>query len=128
MEIANNTEPARVFGLGHVLIQVSDLAAAEAFYIGFLGLTLRRRGRLQDGRDVTVTEEGIDLAPGRPDVRDDVVDHIGLRAANIAEFERRAREQGVMIARGPRRGLAGMTLHFFDPDGNVIEVYGDQAD
>jgi 4-oxalocrotonate tautomerase family enzyme len=121
----NSDKPAHVFGLGHLLIQTRDLSAAEGFYLDFLGLTVRKRESFRDGRDLIVTEQGIGLTTGRPDVADNVVEHVALRARNIPEIAERARERGIPIVQGPEPSGYGLSLYLLDPDGNKIEVFGD---
>src|SRR5262249_20671371 len=54
----------RAVGLGHLLLQVTDLGAAESFYLGLLGLTVRKREDFRDGRPLVVTNEGLGLTDG----------------------------------------------------------------
>lgn len=118
--------PPRVFGVGHLLLQVSDLAAAEQFYLGFLGLTVRKREPFRDGRPLIVTEEGVGLTDGRP-AGEGPLEHVALRGRRIAALAERAREAGVPIVRGPEPSAYGISLYLADPDGNVVEVFGDEA-
>lgn len=114
----------RVFGVGHLLLQVSDMAAAEDFYLRFLGLTARNRDEFRDGRPLLVTNEGLGLTDGRPN-GENVVEHIAFRARNIPAIAERAREEGITIQEGPMPTSYGTSLYLSDPDGNRIELFGD---
>lgn len=121
-----DAKPAReptVFGVGHLLLQVSDLEAAEGFYLGFLGFTERNRDVLR-GRPLLVTNQGLGLTDGRPE-GENVVEHIAFRGRNIEAIAAQAREQGVPIVDGPMPTGYGTSLYLSDPDGNKIEVFGD---
>jgi 4-oxalocrotonate tautomerase family enzyme len=115
----------KVFGVGHLLLQVKDLERSEAFYLGFLGLTVRNRDVFpRSGGPLTVTNEGLGLTPGRP-AGENVVEHIAFRARNIEGIAERARAEGITILEGPMPTGYGTSLYLADPDGNRIEVYGD---
>ncbi|HET7573110.1 MAG TPA: VOC family protein [Gaiellaceae bacterium] len=113
--------------LGHLLLQTSDLDAAEEFYLGFLGLTLRDRSPFRDGRTLTVTNEGLGLTSGRPADGANVVEHVAFAAAGIEALAARARAAGIEILDGPTRTARyGLSVYLADPDGNRIEVFGDR--
>lgn len=114
----------RVFGVGHLLLQVNDMSAAEDFYLRFLGLTERNRDEFRDGRPLLVTNEGLGLTDGRPS-GENVVEHIAFRARNIPAIAERAREEGITIMDGPMPTSYGTSLYLADPDGNRIELFGD---
>ncbi|WP_370499940.1 2-hydroxymuconate tautomerase [Mycolicibacterium sp. jd] len=113
-----------IYGLGHLLLQTTDLAAAEEFYLDFLGLTVRKREDFRDGRPLIVTHQGLGLTIGRPE-GGNPVEHIAFRARNLAEIARRAKERGVTIVAGPEPSGYGFSLYMLDPDGNKIEMVGD---
>jgi 4-oxalocrotonate tautomerase family enzyme len=123
----NAGKPPHVFGLGHLLLQVADLPAAEAFYLDFLGLTVRKREDFRDGRQLIVTDQGLGLTSGRPDVSASIVEHIAFRARGIEQFAQRARLAEIPIVDGPSPSGYGVSLYLLDPDGNKIEVFGDAA-
>jgi len=112
----------RVTGLGHLLLQVSDLDAAERFYLDLLGLTVRKREDFRDGRPLVVTQEGLGLTNGRPDGQGPL-EHLAFRARGIAELAERARADGITVVRGPEPSAYGLSLYLADPDGNVVEVF-----
>lgn len=115
----------RATGLGHLLLQVSDLAAAEAFYLDLLGLTVRKRETFRDGRPLVVTNEGLGLTDGRPSGQGPL-EHVAFHAHGIAALAERAGAAGVEIVRGPEPSGYGTSLYLADPDGNVVEVFGEE--
>lgn len=114
----------RALGLGHLLLQVTDLEAAERFYLRLLGLTVRKREDFRDGRPLTVTNEGLGLTSGRPDGAGPL-EHVAFRARDVRGLAERARAEGVTIVRGPEPSAYGLSLYLLDPDGNQVEVFGD---
>ena len=112
----------RAVGLGHVLLQVSDLEAAEAFYVDLLGLTVRKREQFRDGRPLVVTHEGLGLTSGRPEGIGPL-EHVAFRGTAVAALAERAVSRGVEIVRGPEPSGYGISLYLADPDGNVVEVF-----
>jgi 4-oxalocrotonate tautomerase family enzyme len=122
--VLGSTKPPVIFGLSHLLLQTSDLAAAEEFYMGFLGLTVRKREDFRDGRPLVVTHQGLGLTTGRPE-GGNPVEHIAFRARNLPEIAQRAKDRGVTIVAGPEPSGYGFSLYMLDPDGNKIEMIGD---
>lgn len=121
-----------VQGTHHIAVQVRDLAAAEAFYVGVLGLPLLQRWPLDTGGDRSLwlgLGDGSFLAleradthatpPAASEFRDG---HAGwhllairIRAADRAAWEAHLAERGVPIVHRSR-----WTLYVRDPDGNRI--------
>jgi ureidoacrylate peracid hydrolase len=116
----------RALGFGHLLLQTDDLERAEAFYCGFLGLSVRERGTFRDGRPLVVTGEGISLTSGRPP-GDGPVEHLALRARGVRRLAERAADAGIAVVRGPELGPYGLSLYVSDPDGNQVEVFEEEA-
>lgn len=123
--LANAVAP-RAVGLGHLLLQVTDLDAAETFYLDFLGLTVRKREEFRDGRPLVVTNEGLGLTNGRPEGVGPL-EHLAFRGSGIAALAERAAANGVEIVRGPEPSGYGLSLYLADPDGNVVEVFEEEA-
>jgi ureidoacrylate peracid hydrolase len=113
---------AGVDGLAHLLLQTTDLDAAERFYVGLLGLRVRTRERFRDGRPLVVTEQGLGLTDGRPPGDGANVDHIAFRVTGLHELVERARAAGVEVLRGPLPNPYGLAVYLADPDGNEIEL------
>ena len=120
-----STGPAR--GLHHLLLQTSDLAAAERFFLDFLGFSVRKREEFTDGRPLTVTNEGLGLTSGAPGQRG-AVEHIAFRSSNIRDVADRARDAGIEILRDVGPGPYGLTVYLADPDGNRIELFAEDED
>jgi len=115
----------RAAGLGHLLLQVSDLETAESFYLGLLGLTVRKREEFRDGRPLVVTNEGLGLTNGRPEGKGPL-EHLAFHGRGIASLAERAAAAGVEIVRGPEPSAYGTSLYLADPDGNVVEIFGEE--
>jgi nicotinamidase-related amidase/catechol 2,3-dioxygenase-like lactoylglutathione lyase family enzyme len=112
----------RALGLGHLLLQATDLEAAEEFYLGLLGLTVRKRETFRDGRPLTLTHEGLGLTNGRPP-GEGPLEHVAFRARDVPGLAERARSAGVTTVRGPEPSAYGVSLYLLDPDGNQVEVF-----
>ena len=115
----------RATGLGHLLLQVSDLEAAEHFYLDLLGLTVRKREDFRDGRPLVVTHQGLGLTNGRPEGQGPL-EHLAFSARGVAALAERARAEGVTVVRGPEPSAYGLSLYLADPDGNVVEVFAQE--
>lgn len=120
-----STGPAT--GLHHLLLQTSDLAAAERFFLDFLGFTVRKREEFTDGRPLTVTNEGLGLTSGAPGSQG-AVEHIAFRSSNIRGVAGRARAAGIEILKDVGPGPYGLTVYLADPDGNRIELFAEDED
>ena len=97
----------RALGLGHLLLQVEDLGAAENFYLGLLGLTVRKREQFRDGRPLVVTNEGLGLTTGRPGGQGPL-EHLAFRGRGIAALAERALVEGATVVRGPEPSSYGL--------------------
>ena len=115
-------------GIHHVLLQTSDLAAAEAFYIEFLGFSVRKREKFHDGRPLTVTEEGLGLTSGVSGKAGSVVEHFAFRTTDIRTIAERAEEEGIEVLKEVGPGPYGLTVYLADPDGNKIELFSEDED
>jgi len=113
-----------VRGLAHLLLQTSDLNAAEDFYLGVLGFQVRKREAFRDGRPLVVTEQGLGLTNGRPSADDSPVEHIAFHVDHLRALTERARSAGVRVLRGPEVSPYGLSVYLADPDGNHIELIG----
>jgi ureidoacrylate peracid hydrolase len=118
----SETAPPR--GLHHLLLQTTDLDAAERFFLDFLGFTVKNRGEFTDGRPLTVTNEGLGLTSGGRGTAG-AVEHIAFRRSNIRELARRAPEEGITVLKDVGPGVYGLTMYLADPDGNRIEVFAE---
>lgn len=118
----SDSDPSR--GLHHLLLQTTDLEAAERFFLDFLGFTVRNRGEFTDGRPLTVTNEGLGLTSGGPGTAG-AVEHIAFRGSNVRQIAHRAHEQGIKVLKDVGPGVYGLTVYLADPDGNRIEVFAE---
>lgn len=111
-----------VKGLRHVLLETTDLAAAERFYIDLLGFTVKNRTPFRDGRAFMATEEGLGLTEGGSG-QGGQVDHFAFEVEGVAQWEQRVVEAGYRVVRPLGPGPYGLTVYVADPDGNEIELY-----
>jgi glyoxylase I family protein len=145
-------------GVHHLAIQVRDLAEAERFYVGLLGLSVVRRWQGQAGAERSLwidlgggsaarapaslapvlapflALEVVPARPGQPTAAEDP-DRAGrpghhLLALGIARSERAAWEARLTAAGVPITGRSAFTLYFCDPEGNRLGLshYPDAAD
>lgn len=137
-------------GVHHLAIQVRDLAEAERFYVGLLGLPVLRRWAGQDGVERSLWIElgggtgaaatsflALEVVPahaGQPTAAEDPA-RAGrpghhLLALGIAHSERAAWEARLAAAGVLITGRSAFTLYFCDPEGNRLGLshYPDAAD
>jgi len=116
--------PPRAVGISHILLQISDLAEAEAFYVGVLGMEVKERGSLGDGRPLVVLRQGLGLTVGTlpaGGARD--FDHLAFKATDVDALAWRLRQAGATIVDGPKATGYGRSVYFLDPDGRRIECH-----
>lgn len=128
----------KIKALGHVVLRVTDLPRAEAFYNGVLGLpicahydqdgmkmTFFTLGNHHDFAVMEVSGEGggnAESAVGLHHVAFKIGDSLGdLREA-------KARLETAGITPNPVDHEVTKSLYFADPDGNGIELYIDSSD
>jgi glyoxylase I family protein len=137
-------------GVHHLAIQVRDLAEAERFYVGLLGLSVVRRWQGQGGAERSLwvdlgngtaarapaflALEVVPSHPGQPTAAEDP-DRAGrpghhLLAFGIARSARAAWEARLTAAGVPITGRSAFTLYFCDPEGNRLGLshYPDAVD
>ena len=114
-----------VSGLRHVLLEATDLDAAERFYVDLLGFSVKNRAPFRDGRRFIATEQGLGLTE-RGSGKGGQVDHFAFEVRGVAEFEQRVAAAGYRIVRPLGPGPYGLTVYVADPDGNVIELYEEE--
>lgn len=121
--------------LGHIVLNVRDLARSVAFYGGVLGLpeVARFRGNMvffsatgENHHDLAVQEVGRDAPSGVPDGVG--LAHVALKIGNSLEQLRAAKAQldadGVRIVRIENHRVS-QSIYVQDPDGNEVELYVD---
>jgi len=115
---------AAVESLLHLLLQASDIAAAERFYVDLLGFGVRKRETFRDGRPLILTEQGMGITNGRRAGDGANVDHVAFRVRGLTTLVDRARAAGVRVIRGPETNAYGTSVYLEDPDGNEVELIG----
>jgi catechol 2,3-dioxygenase-like lactoylglutathione lyase family enzyme len=124
--VSAQPQAAGIQGLAHLLIQVSDLEAAERFYCGLLGLRIRQRTTFGGDRPLLLTYQGvgITLLPSHPPKAAPVelrnVEHIAFWVTGVAQLAEALTSHGFKVD-GPRSNDYGLALNVFDPDGYRIE-------
>ena len=114
--------------LKNVLIVVSDLERAKAFYRDMFGLSV-----VLDGEENVILTEGLVLqeksvwekAVGGRVIEKSLGSELYFEEPQLEGFVRRLEEYGepVEMVKGLSEDLGdGNMIRFFDPDGNLIEV------
>jgi glyoxylase I family protein len=108
--------------ISHVAVLVSDLARAETFYAGLLGLPVIRRWDDEEGRPRSIWLDvgggaflAVELAAAGGPGRDNLTPGWHCLALAIAASEREAWRSRVAVERETR-----YTLYVRDPDGNLV--------
>lgn len=127
----------KVKELGHVVLRVSDLDRAEAFYRDVLGLPVCARYEerkmvffsLGDHHDFAIASVGED-APKSESGRVGLA-HVAFKIGDDIETLKKAKADleaaGVKILRTVDHEVS-KSIYIADPDGNGIEVYIDASD
>ncbi|HEY5105293.1 MAG TPA: VOC family protein [Caulobacteraceae bacterium] len=124
----------KIKALGHVVVRVSDVARAEQFYNGLLGIPICARYD-QDGmkmafftlgnhHDFAVTQVS---GQGAGAIG---LDHVAVNiGASLGDLrEARAKLEAAGIKPTPIDHDVTKSLYFDDPDGNGVELYIDASD
>jgi catechol 2,3-dioxygenase-like lactoylglutathione lyase family enzyme len=123
---AQAAEPAEVTGFAHMLIKVADLARSQHFYVDLIGFTVRPAKPLPDGRPFVPFHQGIALTSGGPGTPSQI-DHIAFKARGVRAIAERLRRADVKFFRELHDGIYGLTIYVADPDGNMIELFEEDA-
>ncbi len=121
----------RIKGLDHVVLRVSDMDKALAFYCGVLGCVEERRVERLGLVQLRAGASMIDLVPAKGGASAGArnMDHFAIRIDPYDEQAIRSylEEKGVRLGDAGRRYGAegeGPSLYIFDPDGNTVELKG----
>lgn len=119
--------------LGHVVLNVTDLDAAERFYTGVLGLEVSDRyppSMVPGGMlflRCNTDHHGVALVGGATPLAKSTLNHFAFEVGSPDEVFRARdwlREQKVPIVfEGRRRAGCQLAVEFRDPDGNNLEIY-----
>lgn len=119
--------------IGHVVLNVTDLERAVAFYTGILGLHVSDRypDSMVPGGMVFLRlnpdHHGVALVGGAAPSDQTSLNHFAFEVGSLDEvFRARAwlQERGVPIHfEGRRRAGCQVAIEFRDPDGNNLEIY-----
>jgi glyoxylase I family protein len=111
----------RAAGVHHVSINVSDVAAAKAFYVDVLGLSERtdRPDFGFGGAWLDVGNQQIHLIEG--EVPEAKGQHLALQVEDLTAAIAELRERGVKVSRAVTVGT-GLQSFLHDPCGNMVEL------
>ena len=125
--------PFQLRKIGHVVLNVTDLDAAVAFYTGVLGLEVSDRypDTMVPGGMVflrcNADHHGVALVGGAERSARTSLNHFAFEVASVEDvFRARAwlSDRGVPIVfEGRRRAGCQIAVEFRDPDGNNLEIY-----
>ena len=128
----------KIQALGHVVLKVTDLARAEAFYGGLLGLPIVAHYH-ENGMHMTFFSLGdhhnfaIAEVPGDGSAPSEIqpgLHHVAFRIGdNLDQLrEAKAKIEAAGLTPAPVDHEVTKSLYFADPDGNGIELYVDVSD
>lgn len=110
-------------GLSHLLIQVSDLTAAEHFYCDLLGFEVRSRDTFSGDRPLIITHQGLGittlpstLAP----LESRNVEHVAFWVKDLNTLIETLHAEGFPVE-GPKDNSYGRGIYTLDPDGYRVE-------
>lgn len=128
----------KIKSLGHVVIRVSDVARAEQFYNGVLGLPVAARldqggmkmvfFTLGNHHDFAVMQRPKGVTPeGEALVG---LDHVAFKIGDSLDELREARAmlEAAGVRTTPIDHEVSKSLYMSDPDGNGVEIYVDASD
>jgi len=117
----------------HIGIQVRDLDRSIKFYTEVLGLTLRRRVRLNQTTELAfmlVGDSELELVCKSTEytyAKEGIVNHLAFRVEDVAAVLERLRAHGVeLIHQQPvvLDKLGSRIAFFWGPDGEKLELFG----
>ena len=128
----------KIKALGHVVVRVTDVARAERFYNGVLGLPICARldqggvkmafFTLGNHHDFAVMQRG-DAAAAQGDLPVGL-DHVAFKIGESLDElrEARAKLEAAGVRTQPIDHEVTKSLYLHDPDGNGVELYVDASD
>ena len=132
--ILSGTPPFELRKIGHVVLMVTDLPRAVAFYTGVLGFKVSDifdKDMMPDGMvfmRLNPDHHGIALVGGAPgQSQRHELHHMAFEVGSLDEVFRarkHLREHGATITfEGRRRAGVQVAVEFLDPDGYNLEIY-----
>lgn len=118
--------PAGATDFAHMLLKVSDLERSQRFYVDLLGFTVRPARPLADGRPFVPFKQGLALTAGGP-AGAPQIDHIAFKAKDVRGVAARLKKANARFEADLHEGIYGLTIYVYDPDGNMIELYEEDA-
>lgn len=111
----------QTLGVHHVSLNVTDVAAAVAFYVDTLGMAVRddRPDFGFGGAWLDVGGQQIHLIEAAPP--DDRGQHVALQVDDLAASVTELREQGIRVS-DPSLVGTGQQAFLHDPAGNLVEL------
>jgi catechol 2,3-dioxygenase len=125
--------PIRIRRTGHLVLRVKDLEHSKRFFTEVLGLPLvgdNGKGMLffsadvNDNHHMLAIRQAKDGAP-LPDPEQVGMEHVAYELGSFAELQEAYRvfkENRVKIRHTVFHGVT-KSIYFYDPDGNMLEVY-----
>ncbi len=103
--------------MGHVHLNVSDMAAEKHFWVDVLGATPMTLGTIEG---VRVPDMIVLFKPGKPSggTSDCVMNHLGLKVRNLADYPARLKADGIPFETNKN----GVQLMVTGPDGLRVEL------
>ena len=121
---------ARIQRVGHIVLRVTDVDQAEAFYRDALGMETVRRSPSAAFMSFGTQHHDIGLfsVNGEPTRGNAGLGHVALVVdggmPELQELHQRLVDHGVEIASLTDHGMT-KSVYFDDPDGNRLEIYVD---
>jgi ureidoacrylate peracid hydrolase len=110
----------------HMLLKVHDIKRSERFYVDLLGFKVRPAKPLVDGRPFVPFTQGLALTSGGPE-KSPQIDHMAFKAKDVPAVAARLKQANVKFDRDLHDGIYGLTIYVYDPDGNMVELFDENA-